>query len=192
MHSLPPAIPNVTTPRLNLRGFMHGDLEDYHREIQGDAEVMHFLVGRSPRKLEEVPARIDYILNHWETYNYGIWAVTERATGAFMGQAGLNVIEGTGDTEIAYALGKRYWSRGYATEAARAVIRYAFEVVGLEELWGVAYVENVGSQRVMSKAGMQYLGVTGRFYNFQAATFRIDRAQYRLNAAAYRPEAPET
>ncbi|MDL1902922.1 GNAT family N-acetyltransferase [Anaerolineae bacterium CFX9] len=184
-------IPTLITKRLILRGFTHGDLEAYHREIQGDAEVMRTLVGRAPRKLEEVPARIDYILNHWQDHGFGIWAVTERATGDFIGQAGLNMIEGSQDCEIAYALGKRFWGRGYATEAVRASIRYAFETAALQQLWGVAYPENEASRRVMTKAGMAFLGIQQRFFNTEMAVFFIDQTTYRANAASYRPEAPE-
>lgn len=184
-------IPMLITKRLTLRGFTHGDLEAYHREIQGDADVMRFLVGRAPRALDEVPARIDYVLNHWQDYGYGIWAVTERSTGEFMGQAGLNMIEGTQDCEIAYALGKRFWGRGYATEAVRACIRHAFETVSLQQLWGVAYPENEGSRRVMTKAGMAFLGIQPRFYNVEMAVFFIDQTTYRANAASFRPEAPD-
>jgi RimJ/RimL family protein N-acetyltransferase len=65
---------------------------------------------------------------------------------------------GLADAELAYSLANECWGRGLATEAVRAVLRHAFEAVGLPRVVGVATVENVASQRVMLKAGMALQG----------------------------------
>lgn len=172
-------IPTVITPRLILRPFTPGDLDAYYTEIQRDPVVMQFLIGRAPRSREETARRIDFIIGHYCTYGFGIWAVMEKASGAFMGQCGLNTIDasdmadGQPGVEIAYALGQRWWGHGYATEGVRAALAWGFDIHGLETIWGVAYPENHASRHVMTKAGMAFLGIDDRIYHTRMAVFRM-------------------
>lgn len=179
-------IPSIVTDRLILRPFTQADADDYYAEVQSDPVVMQFLVGRAPRTREQVPGRIDFITGHYRDHGFGIWAVTDKATGAFMGQCGLNTIpasdmpDGLPGVEIAYALGQRWWGHGYATEGVRAALAWGFDVQGLETIWGVAYPENTASRRVMTKAGMTLLGVDDRIYHTTMAVFRMQRGDPRL------------
>lgn len=179
-------IPSIVTDRLILRPFTQADADDYYAEVQSDPVVMQFLVGRAPRTREQVPGRIDFITGHYRDHGFGIWAVTDRATGAFMGQCGLNTIlasdmpDDQPGVEIAYALGQRWWGRGYATEGVRAALAWGFDVQVLETIWGVAYPENTASRRVMTKAGMTLLGVDDRIYHTTMAVFRMQRGDPRL------------
>ena len=61
--------------------------------------------------------------------------------------------------EIGYWIGKPYWGRGYATEAARAIIRYGFETLEMNRIYALHFTGNPASGRVMQKAGMQFEGV---------------------------------
>lgn len=91
---------------------------------------------------------------------YAMWAVDEKATGAFIGQCGIRPVdEGNGpEIDLAYHFRKASWNRGYATEAALAVLAHALGPVGLDSVMAVAMPENIGSWRVMEKAGMRYQG----------------------------------
>jgi len=81
--------------------------------------------------------------------------------------------------EIGYWLGAPYWSHGYATEAARAVIDYAFEELGLERLDAGARVSNPASRRVLEKCGFQWSGVTLLRIHAIASSAPVDR--FRLD-----------
>jgi RimJ/RimL family protein N-acetyltransferase len=83
----------------------------------------------------------------------GIWWVLERSSGEGIGFCGFRF---SGNAELVYGLLPEYWHRGLATEAARAVIGYGFERVGLHRVTASADTANGASMRVMERAGMRY------------------------------------
>lgn len=88
----------------------------------------------------------------------GLWATTERETGAFVGRCGLLpwTIGGKHEVEVAYLIDKSYWGRGLATEAARAVADDGFRTLELTRLVSLIDEENRVSQRVAEKVGMTF------------------------------------
>lgn len=88
---------------------------------------------------------------------YGWWAVEVRGTGEFIGFAGLDPVDDgmpfTG-VEIGWRLARSAWGQGYATEAARAVLAYGFDTLGLPEILAVTTSTNHRSQAVMRRIGM--------------------------------------
>jgi ribosomal-protein-alanine N-acetyltransferase len=88
--------------------------------------------------------------------------VEEKATGAFVGRTGIKRhTDWTLDpenTEAGWLYGRRSWGKGYATEAAREVVLYGLETVESPEVISIAHPDNVGSQKVMEKAGLTYAG----------------------------------
>jgi RimJ/RimL family protein N-acetyltransferase len=105
--------------------------------------------------------------------------VVTLADGAIIGGCGIGTLFGA-DPEIGYWFGIPYWGKGYATEAARAVIDYAFTEIGLDKLEGGARVSNPASRRVLEKCGFQWTGVIlmrVRALNSAAPVdrFRLDR-----------------
>ena len=92
----------------------------------------------------------------WELRGSGQWAVTERSTGAFVGRAGLHrpeVADWPG-LEVGWALRPSYWGKGYATEAGRRSIAYAFEAMGADEVFSVILPSNERSQAVARRLGL--------------------------------------
>jgi RimJ/RimL family protein N-acetyltransferase len=69
------------------------------------------------------------LLGHWDLCGYGMWAMVERASRQFVGRAGLHNQEGWPGLELAWTVARDCWGRGYATEAGRVALDYAFEVV---------------------------------------------------------------
>jgi RimJ/RimL family protein N-acetyltransferase len=102
------------------------------------------------------------------------------AEGTIVGGCGIQVGGGR-DPEPGYWIGVPYWGRGYATEAARALIDYAFTKLGYERLTCRARVSNPASRRVLEKCGFQWTGVSLiRIHALQSSApvdcFRLDRA----------------
>jgi RimJ/RimL family protein N-acetyltransferase len=96
---------------------------------------------------------------------FAMWAVDTKDTGSFVGQCGLYPIEGTGpEIEIAYHYTKGSWGNGYGTEAAIAVLAYAFRPLGFDRVIALVMEENFRSRRVVEKAGMRFEG-TATYYN---------------------------
>jgi ribosomal-protein-alanine N-acetyltransferase len=166
-------MPTLETYRLRLRPFTLDDVEAYYEHIHSSAEVMRFLPGGVPRPRESTPQTLQYFIDHWIEHNYGMWALEDRKDRTFIGHVGLNMIPETSDVEIAYALAKPYWSQGFATEAASAVLSYGLDVVGLNILYALAVPENSASQRVMVKLGMRYEGIVNRYYQSRMACYYI-------------------
>lgn len=95
---------------------------------------------------------------------YALWAVEAKATGDFVGQSGLVPVEGIGpEIEIAYHFAKPSWGKGYATEAAIAVLAHGLGQLGLDRIIAIVMSANVASSRVVEKAGMRFEG-TASYY----------------------------
>lgn len=108
----------------------------------------------------EAAVRANYAakLARWETSGYGVWIAREAETGAFVGYCGLapGVLDGREEVELLYAILPEYWGRGIATALAAAVLRVAFEELGLREVIAYTLTTNRGSRRVMEKNGFRH------------------------------------
>jgi len=172
-------IPTVVTVRLTLRAFAPADRPAY-AALRADPEVVRYLPGGEalvPFADEIADARITAFRDAW-SLGYGVWAVEETATRAFVGQVGLASMERSTDVEILYALARRFWGRGYAREAAAAALRFGFETVGLRRI--VAYVvpENIASARVLAAIGLRAVGDTD-YNGFKVRSFEIEVDAWR-------------
>jgi RimJ/RimL family protein N-acetyltransferase len=149
--------PELQTARALLRKWSDDDRDPF-AELNADPEVMeHF-----PKVLSraESDAFVDRIMAGMTERSWGLWAVEIIETGTFAGFVGLNPVTFdapfTPAVEIGWRLGRSYWGQGIATEAARAVLSFAFGTLGLEEVVSFTSTTNVRSQRVMQKLGMHH------------------------------------
>ena len=153
------AVPPLVTERLELRRFTAADLEPL-LDVFGDAEVMRY-VGAERRPLGrgqvEAPAR-QRPRRDWSAHGFGLLAIVERDTGRLVGEAGLQHLEAGPDIELGYTLARAAWGRGYATEAARAVLRWGFAGLRLHRIVAVADPANTASLHVLEKLGMTRRG----------------------------------
>jgi RimJ/RimL family protein N-acetyltransferase len=146
-------IPTLTTERLILRPFREADL-DAHAAMNADPRVMQF-IGEVQDRAAAFRSLCAY-LGHWYVRGYGPWAVEERATGAFVGRAGLVRFEPWTHVEVAYALVPSAWGKGYASEMAARSLRYAHEVVGARGVASHILVGNTAAIRVAERLGAKY------------------------------------
>ncbi len=125
--------------------------------LNGDPRVMEFM----PRRLsvDESDAFAGRIENHFRQHGFGLCAAEIRSNRAFIGFIGLQVpLFQAGFTpcvEIGWRLASGHWGQGLATEGARAIVRYAFDELGLEEIVSFTVPANLRSRRVMEKLGMK-------------------------------------
>jgi RimJ/RimL family protein N-acetyltransferase len=149
-------VPTLTTERLLLRPFHQSDLDAF-AAMQADAEVMrHLGVGASagkPRTRAETWANMAQMMGQWVLKGYGSFAVEERASGAFVGRAGILHPEGWPEPELAYALARPAWHRGYAEEACRAILPWAFGATGAERIVSYIKPDNTPSARLAARLG---------------------------------------
>ncbi|GAC1590382.1 MAG: GNAT family N-acetyltransferase [Acidimicrobiales bacterium] len=138
-----------------LRRWNESDREPF-AALNADPVVMeHFPAILST---PESDALVDRIEEHFDRCGYGLWAVEVPGLTAFAGYVGL--LDATFDApftpalEIGWRLGARWWGRGIATEAARAVLRMAFTELGQSEIVSFTAVSNLRSRAVMMRLGM--------------------------------------
>lgn len=150
-----PPIPWVATERLLLREWRPADREPFAR-MNADPKVTEFL----SRPLDRVASDelVDRIEARWASDGIGLWAVERREGRAFLGFVGLAapLFEAafTPCVEIGWRLDRAAWGQGYATEAARAALRFGFEVRDLAEIVSFTVPANVRSRAVMERLGM--------------------------------------
>ena len=87
-----------------------------------------------------------------------MFGITRAEDGALLGAIGLEINAEMQRAELGYWIGKPYWNHGYCTEAAQAVVRFAFDVLGLRRVFANHFGRNAASGRVMQKAGMRHEG----------------------------------
>ena len=94
-------------------------------------------------------------------------------------------LQNTPEVELAYAIAHNYWNQGLTTEAARASVRFGFEMLQLQRIVAIALTHNLASQRVMQKAGLKY-EKQAYFYNLEVAYYSLNREDYQLDNSFYR------
>jgi RimJ/RimL family protein N-acetyltransferase len=152
----PPQGPTLETAHLRLRTWRDDDLEPL-AGLNANPLVMRHM-GRGPLSRDETRAQLERFRSHWREHGFGLWAVEERETGAFLGRTGLSYhAVWPDDPEVGWFLDPAVWGRGLATEAGQASVRYGFEVLGADRLVSICVLENEPSRRVMAKLGFTYL-----------------------------------
>ena len=151
------SIPVLRTERLLLREWRAEDREPFG-ELNADPVVMEHLPALLPRAQSDALARRSE--QHFATHGFGPWAVEVPGVAPFIGFVGLVVpafdAHFTPCVEIGWRLAAQHWGHGYATEAALASARHAFDAVGLAQLVSFTTPRNVRSQAVMRRIGMTH------------------------------------
>jgi RimJ/RimL family protein N-acetyltransferase len=151
--SPPRPLPRIDTPGLCLRPFRSGDAPEVQR-LAGDAEVA-LMTASIPHPYPDGIAE-QWIASHapaWRERREVHFALENQESGLFLGAIGL-VLAPERAAELGYWVGRPYWGRGYATEAALAVVAYGFRDLGLEHIQARVLVRNPRSARVLEKTGM--------------------------------------
>jgi [ribosomal protein S5]-alanine N-acetyltransferase len=142
----------IKTARLRIRGLEHADLEPFFA-VCGNAEAMQWMGDRQPISFEDTKRWIDISQNNYCQHKRGCMAVCEQESGNLVGFCGL--VSGLGEQiELIYAFLPSVWGRGYATEAASAMLEYSKTI--LPRVLATIYPDNIPSQRVLEKLGFGY------------------------------------
>jgi len=151
-------IPTIHTERLTLRPFSLDDAGAVQR-LAGDRDIAATTI-LIPHPYPDGAAE-EWIGTHAGMFEHGeglTVAVTARAGGVLHGAVSLTIDARHHHAELGYWIGKAYWGRGYATEAARAVVDYGFHTLKLHRVFAHHMARNAASGRVLEKLGMRYEG----------------------------------
>jgi RimJ/RimL family protein N-acetyltransferase len=149
----------LETARLIIREFAEGDREAVH-EYAADPEVVKY-TDWGPNKAADTDT---YLARRVEEHQrvpreQFTLAVTRKDGGAVIGGCRIGV--GSYESrraDIGYVLNRKYWGKGYGTEAALALVRFGFGELKMHRIWATCHPDNRASQRVLEKCGMRYEG----------------------------------
>ncbi|MGE8203679.1 GNAT family N-acetyltransferase [Heyndrickxia sp. NPDC080065] len=143
------------TERLLFRDFELKDLPEFKR-MNEDSEVMRYF----PKTLshEETESFFHAIVDEWKAYGYGLFAVERKDNGEFIGFIGFHRATFEADftpcIEIGWRLKKEAWGHGFATEGAKACLKYAETAYDFKNIYSFTAKINMPSERVMQKIGL--------------------------------------
>ena len=149
----------LETERLIIRPYTQSDLPESYALMQ-NPEVLTYthMDVFSP---EEYRGLFGWLLESYNTpfdgaFKYS-FAIRDKTAGTFMGWCGVGTLDfSTPDKELYYLIGRDYWGRGYAAEAAAAMTAYTFKVIGLDRLYAKADPRNTASIKVLGKLGFEF------------------------------------
>lgn len=139
------------TQRLIIREFFLREEEIYLDHFTDD-EVCLYIPKRT--REERVNIFLAALVNYISNKKLGIWGIFSKTDGEFIGSCLLRFFDNEpGKVELGYSLNKKYWGKGIGTEMAKAMVAYAFKDKDTKEVVAVTELKNIGSQRVLEKAG---------------------------------------
>lgn len=152
----------LETERLRLRPFTLAD-EAAVFALASDPEVARFVRFEPHRSPADTRKFLEFVQQHYRRGGPFSWAIVQREDDRLMGSCGFVAQDKRRrSAEIGYWLGKSYWGKGYAVEAARALVRFGFEEMDLQVIEAKCFVHNRAGQRVIEKIGMRFEGTEQR------------------------------
>ncbi|MGB3205642.1 MAG: GNAT family N-acetyltransferase [Crinalium sp.] len=151
-------LPDLKTQRLVLRKIKLSDAEDMF-EYASDPVVAKYTTWTAHQSIEHSKRFVNKILEFYNTHQLTVWGIVD-TNGKFIGTCGfgeLQLIDAR--AELGYALSRKYWGKGYMTEAVTAVINFGFSNMPLNRIEARCEPENIASLRVLEKVGMKYEGL---------------------------------
>ncbi|MBV8074157.1 MAG: GNAT family N-acetyltransferase [Candidatus Eremiobacteraeota bacterium] len=147
----------IDSERLVLRPLSVDDAEALFA-MYVDPDVMQYMSGPYTGTLNQLRERLATRIAEHEDDGFGLYATELRETGELIGRCGHLrwTIEGMKEIEVGYLIARAHWGKGYATEAARALLEDGFGRFGVPHLISLIHPENVASQRVAEHNGLQH------------------------------------
>jgi ribosomal-protein-alanine N-acetyltransferase len=152
-------LPILETERLILRKITFEDIEDMHL-YGSDEEVSKYVTWNTHETISDTKGFVEFVLNKYENKQVSPWGIEYKENGKFIGT--IDFVWWQPDhkiAEIGYVISQNYWRKGLTTEIAKEIIKFGFEEMNLVRIQARCDVENIGSARVMEKAGMSFEGI---------------------------------
>ncbi|MEZ4919133.1 MAG: GNAT family N-acetyltransferase [Saprospiraceae bacterium] len=168
----------INTPRTLLRPMSLDDL-DFYFQLQSNAELMQYI--RPPETdRENVRGRLEEILRYQENHpGLGAYVIIDKSSGELVGNCVIRHLNMKleNEMEVGYLVVKEHWGKGYATEATKALIDFAFTKLNAPCVQAVIHEENIASRKVLEKNGMVQTGTIAE-YSPSDPLFELSRAKW--------------
>lgn len=147
-------IPTLFTDRLILRKIGVSDLADVY-DYSRRPEVSRYLLWSPHSDPQITKSHLKYIQTRYAKHDFFDWAVVVADSGKMIGTCGFSRLdEENNSAEIGYVLNSDYWGMGYAAEAVRRIMTFAFDTLGFHRIYARILEGNAASERVAQKCGM--------------------------------------
>ncbi len=153
----------IETPRLLIRELVDGDDEAMF-DMDSDPEVHRFLGNHPYTDIGQSRENIAFIRRQYAEHGIGRWAVVLKEDGTFIGWTGFKrMVEAVNGhihhLDFGYRHARRFWGKGYASEAAKAALEYGVDSLGFTDVYAMTDVGNAGSRRILEKLGFRLDGI---------------------------------
>lgn len=166
-------LPELETERLVLRKIRYDDIDDIHA-YASNPEVSKYVFWSAHETIAATEDYVKTILALYEEGKIAPWGIQYKENRKLIGTVDFVSWQPQHKTaEIGYALSMDYWGRGIATEAAKELIRFGMNEMDLVRIQAKSLVANVGSERVMEKAGMKFEGILRKFIFVKGAHYDV-------------------
>jgi [ribosomal protein S5]-alanine N-acetyltransferase len=163
--------PEFTTDRLIARELTESDIPQMFH-LHSNYEVMKY-IHAIEKTIDETKLTYDRMLKyHDKKEGMGLWSVFLKDTGTYIGWVILKPLDNTSDIEIGYRFLPEFWGNGYATEISSRICRYGFQVLNLDKIVGITHPENISSQNVLKKLGLNFIKIS-RYYGVEVHFFEM-------------------
>ena len=172
------------TDRFILREILPTDVDGLF-ELDSDPEVHRYLGNKPVTKKEEVVDTINFIRQQYKNNGIGRWAIIDKKTNEFIGWTGLKFVTDLTNNhqnyyDLGYRLLRKYWGQGVATESAIVSLDYAFNILQVEEVFAAASCQNIGSNKILQKVGLNLIE-TFYYEYIECNWYKIDKKEYDRN-----------
>ncbi|PTX60133.1 RimJ/RimL family protein N-acetyltransferase [Kordia periserrulae] len=153
---------HLETERLIIRDLTIQDLDGMFA-LDSNPEVHRYLGNKPIKEKAEALNYINDVQKQYKERGIGRWAVELKDSGEFIGWCGLRLYNDytfnnhSNFYDIGYRLLPKFWGKGYATEASKACLQYAWNVLKLDTIYGITEIENEASHRILLKIGLNYV-----------------------------------
>ena len=174
----------LETERLILREYTHDDFDGLYA-ILSDAETMkHY---PTPYDENGTVRWLNWSLENYSKYGFGLWAVELKSSGEFIGDCGITMqnIDGQTLPEIGYHIHKNYWRKGYAKEAASAVRDWLFRSTDFGEVYSYMTGSNIASYSTAASIGMKRVKKYSDSDGTEYYVYKITREEFCSESARY-------
>ena len=156
----------METVRLRLRPMGTGDAQTVFETYAQDEQVTRFLTWQPHRSIDETRRYMQACKIAWREGTAFPWALLRKSDDRLIGSIELRIDQHT--VEIGYVIARSFWGQGYASEAARSLVDWAYAHPAIYRVWASCDAENMASARVLEKAGLVFEGRLQRWLHHSA------------------------
>ncbi len=172
---------NLESVRLRTRFLNESDFVPWADFFKDEEAIALFPAGFLVPGANHAKNWVERQLQRYKDNRYGMQALIDKTTGELVGQCGLlkQEVDGIKETEVGYHVIKKYWGKGYAPEAARLFINYAFRQRQAKSIISIIARNNQNSIRVAEKNGL-YLDKSTIWNGMEVHIFRVDEGDFMM------------